>query len=50
MENYLINGFKQELDEVINLDPKEEHASAFNKEKLNNMDFSRTPYVRNFLI
>ena len=50
MENYLINGFKQELDEVINFDPKEEHASAFNKEKLNNMDFSRTPYVRNFLI
>ena len=44
MENYLVNGFKQQLDANINYDPKEEHANAFAQNKLN-LDFSRAPYV-----
>lgn len=44
MENYMLDGFKKQLDANINYDPKREHASSIERNQLN-IDFSNTPYV-----
>ena len=45
MENYLNNGFKSHLNASIKYDKLEEHASSFDKNKLN-VDTTKGPYVR----
>ena len=45
MENYMLNGFKNQLDANINYNANEEHVSGFEKKKLN-IDYSGAPYVR----
>ena len=44
MENYMLDGFRKQLDANINYDPKREHASSIERNQLN-IDFSNTPYV-----
>jgi hypothetical protein len=44
MENYMLDGFRKQLDANINYNPNIQHASSIERNKLN-IDFSNTPYV-----
>jgi hypothetical protein len=48
MENYMIDGFKKQIDANINYDANEEHSSGFEKRKLN-VNTNDAPYVSKFV-